>query len=126
MRSEYDSASEEVQMFKSKVEDALKNSENMRKDINESLSEVILDAPEYEFRPVMDLYKSNISKFRAIYQDQQSLNIKTKSLRFRGDEEAVCQKLLEELIVEWDEQEGKCESEEEEDRKNPVESLQSE
>lgn len=113
-------------MFKSKVEDALKNSENMRKDINESLSEVILDAPEYEFRPVMDLYKSNISKFRAIYQDQQSLNIKTKSLRFRGDEEAVCQKLLEELIVEWDEQEGKCESEEEEDRKNPVESLQSE
>lgn len=113
-------------MFKSKVEDALKNSENMRKDINESLSEVILDAPEYEFRPVMDLYKSNISKFRAIYPDQQSLNIKTKSLRFRGDEEAVCQKLLEELIVEWDEQEGKCESEEEEDRKNPVESLQSE
>ena len=55
-----------------------------------------------------------------------ALNIKTKSLRFRGDEEAVCQKLLEELIVEWDEQEGKCESEEEEDRKNPVESLQSE
>ena len=53
----------------------------------------------------MDLYKSNLSKFKSICQDKLLLEIKTKSLRFRGDEEAVCQKLLEELIVEWDEQE---------------------
>lgn len=48
-------------------------------------------------------------------------------MKFRGDEEAVCQKLLEELIVEWDEpeEEGKYESELGSER-NPVESLQSE
>ena len=84
-----------MKVLQNKIEDALTNSENMKKDINESLNEVILDASEYEFRPVMDLYKSNLNKFRSISQDKTSHEVRTKSLKFRGDEEAVCQKLLE-------------------------------
>ena len=69
LKSEYETASEDSKMVKDKIDDALLNSENMKKDINESLNEVILEASEYEFRPVMDLYKTNLTKFKGIYQD---------------------------------------------------------
>lgn len=58
----------------------------MKSDIKESINDVIAEASEGEFRPVMELYQSNLTDCKKVCQAHNIEPIKKKSIKFNGSQ----------------------------------------
>lgn len=144
MKAEFENSSKGVRSAKERVDEALKDSNSMKEDIVSSMNSVILEVMDHEFRSVMNQYYNNLDNIREICTSKCETRIKVKTLSFK-DSDAVCQDLIEGLTVEWnlDEDSGQKEApgeetpheyqsrpraraEQESDRENPIECLETE
>ncbi len=77
----------------------------MKEDILSSMNSVILEVLDHEFRSVMNQYYGNLDGFKNICGMKQEQPIKVRTLSFK-DSEAVCQNLIEGLVIEWNDEEN--------------------
>ena len=84
--------------------DAINESNSMKGDINSTMDNIILEAEESEYRPVMDLYKEKVRKFRSILNKPlPEEQICVRKVCFKDGEE-LCQIIAEGISVEWEDE----------------------
>ena len=66
MKLEFDTSSHNVSQMSKGLSEAVAESNSMKEDIHASLNSIIMDANEAEYRPVMDLYKDKVRKYKAV------------------------------------------------------------
>ena len=74
----------------------------MKNDIHTSMSTIILEAEESEYRPVMDLYKEKVRKFRNVLNEPAPEEpIYVRKVCFKNGEE-LCDAIADGISVEWE------------------------
>jgi hypothetical protein len=76
----------------------------MKEDIFESMSIILNESREEQFRPIMDNYQSNMRDYRGLANKTPAESIQMRRLDFR-DPEAACKALEEGLQMNWEQRE---------------------
>lgn len=72
----------------------------MKDDIIESMSIILHDSGEQQFRPIMNKYQNNLRDYRSLSNKFQTAPIVMRRLDFK-DNEAACNALEQGLMLQW-------------------------
>jgi hypothetical protein len=94
----------------------------MKDDIVESMTIILNESKEEQFRPIMDNYQSNLRDYRNLSNKTPAEPIHMRRLDFK-DPEAACKALEEGLQMEWEQREMGY-SKQSDGPENPVEVIE--
>ena len=84
-----------------KIDVALADSKRMQEDIIESMSTILNQSSEEQYRPIMDSYVTNLKSHRALASISQREPDNMRRLDFK-DPEMACSALQEGLQIHWE------------------------